>query len=228
MSWTCKRLTKKDIREVWFSGVFHKLYVSTREEIEAGKTYVYPEEEWTDEIKEIHWYDRFHAYASPTTHLNNDGENNEFYCLGLYRDVDLMWIMGGFINPNDNSWNDCHGIARGDLTTGSKAWIFMKDSNNAKFDFLKTLGANKIHYYAEKDSNIHKQLISDAAYSESVQYIIDKNSVSAVDFSQTYKVTIPETQPITLADGTIPPKEPAKIIEDRQGRVIVKITNNFQ
>ena len=37
MSWTCKRLTKKDIREVWFSGVFHKLYVSTREEIEAGK-----------------------------------------------------------------------------------------------------------------------------------------------------------------------------------------------
>ena len=77
MSWTCKRLTKKDIEEVWFSGVFHKLYVSTREEIEAGKTYVYPEEGWTDEIKEIHWYDRFHAYDSQTTHLNNDGENNE-------------------------------------------------------------------------------------------------------------------------------------------------------
>jgi hypothetical protein len=181
MSWLVRNLTKQEVKNFGKDGTFRSLYDSSKAGFDTDSNYDYPVSGLNDEQKLEHWHGKVLSYATPCTVKNDSGEDYDHYCLGLFQDNYLVYIFLGYYDDTDTSYNDVFGIARGDQATGSKAYLFMKEANNAKYDFYKNLGANKLHSYCTPDGELLKTLQSSEAYSETGQYILDFSSLTVTD-----------------------------------------------
>ncbi len=190
MSWLAKSLTENEVKNFIVDGTFKSLYDSSKAGFDTDSNYDYPVEGLTDEQKLQHWQDRVMSYATPCTVKNAEGEDYDHYCIGLFQNNYLVYISLGHYDSTDTSYNDVFGIARGDQSTGSKAYLFMNEANNVKYDFYKSLGANKLHSYCTPDGELLKILEKSASYSETGQYIIDASSVAVTNHTDSTGTTM--------------------------------------
>lgn len=227
MAWTAKILSKEDVKTILRDGTFDSLYYGSKAALEAG-TVNYPGE-GNDNDKIAWWWAKFNSTATPSTVIGNDGTDYDYYTIGLYQDDYLLYITNGYYDSNDNSWSDVNGLCRGDLATGSKAYLYMLGMNNVKFSLLKELGANKIHFVALTSGALNAKLKAEANYGQTGLSILDYSSLQAEDITEVFNVTRPGGKSADLPDGTKQPDIPSeKIADNVTGDTVTKITVNFK